>query len=246
MNSETEQQTEYDFTEYPESTESYVLRSGKLTVTLTKDGRLESVASDAVSYLSNQSGLSFSVVADTKQGNIWDTDPDAKGNKRFDDTDALVKVIEATDSRVSLYHEVEGVFGLLRHYTLRGETLTMDAVIYNEMADGTVISVTPMCVDGLQCKKKPLDCVWPYKEGRIYRNGNITDGEKNNGAATVSAHYPTPMSMQYAVLFDEERSIYFAKRLPLTRNPVRCWISFSQVEFLIPATSEIMAILLNR
>lgn len=209
MNSETEQQTEYDFTEYPESIEGYVLRSGKLTVNITKDGRLESVASDAVSYLSNQSGLSFSVVADTKQGNIWDTDPDAKGNKVFDDTDALVKVVEATDSRVSLYHEVEGVFGLLRHYTLRGETLTVDAVIYNEMADGTVISVTPMCVDGLQCEKKPLDCAWPYKEGRIYRNGNITDGKIINGATTVSAHYPTPMSMQYAVLFDEERSIYF-------------------------------------
>ena len=197
-----------------DSVEGYILKSAGLTVEISKTGAITSVSGSGTEYVKYSGNGSFFVKLDPVQGNIWKTDPDSSLNVVRTDADVSTRFTALSRNSVTLASVLNGEFELVRRYVLDNQRLTVTSEIRNVSGNGTVIAVTPVILMGIRSGgRRPLNCAWPYHEGQVYYNGNIGI-EAVNGTKSVSAHYPTPLSMQYVSLFDDSRSVYFGVHDP--------------------------------
>lgn len=192
----------------------FSLENEFVKVNIGKKGEILSIVSNdgSIEYLDNQEAQAFSIKIDANESDIWKTYPENENNIVLSEKDAIVKHFEKNDGVevVSVIRRESGTVVLKKHYSLDKGDLVIKTVIENRLGEGTVVTASPVIMNGVRSGARSMNCLWPFKTGTLYKLGNIDNGVvTDDGGRMVSESYPTPISMQTVILYDNNHCVSY-------------------------------------
>lgn len=157
------------------------------------------------------SDCGYAITVNLASGDIWaaQTEEQILRQQDVEQTVSIDRTADGQTMHVHGEHPVNDGWILVDQYiTLQndGAMATWTMEIDNRTANATVLAASPVQLDGLQDGSQPLNLLWPDKEGKLY-TAVLT--EESNAGSTLTASYPSPMSMQYLLLYNDAESLYF-------------------------------------
>ena len=190
------------------------LENDELIVTIGQNGEILSVTTKfcTVTYQNAATADAFSLTLDPATDNIWDTDPEGKGNRVLTEADAIIKHVVGENSVevISVIRSKAGSVVLRKTFSLNGSDLKIESTVENRLDTGVVIAATPIYLQGVTSRKKAMNCLWPYKTGTLCKLGIISGGiPTGDGGTMLKESYPTPISMQLVTLYDDYKTVSY-------------------------------------
>lgn len=155
---------------------------------------------------------SFYLTVNVGTGDIWQT---ARGKELMltaQDAPAEIQLtkqnnVQILDIRQTFQLE-DGQIIVHREVTLEDTcpVARFDMHIQNACDHAVVVRAETVRLEGLNDSKQGRSLLWPYQKGQIYAGALQAE---NQLTKALNASYPSPMSMQYAALYDDTSGLYY-------------------------------------
>ncbi len=158
------------------------------------------------------SDCGYEITVNLASGDIWEMARMEELVLRQQDVEQSISIEDTADGQTMHIHGEHAVNdGLVlvdQYITMKNDDsmITWTMEIDNRTTDAAVITASTVQLAGLQDSQQPLNLLWPDKEGKIY-TAVLTD--ESNAASSLTASYPSPMSMQYLMLYNDTESLYY-------------------------------------
>lgn len=150
----------------------------------------------------------YRLTVNTTTGDIWKTVRGDTVTLAPEDARSVDCIREGQSLRFTHVHTVnEGTITVVQTWTLADGEIVLDTRIDNACTDAVVTDVVALVLDQISEAEDALSLLWPDKEGAMYPQ--VMQGAQER-KVSLSACYPSPMSMQYLALYNGEESLYFA------------------------------------
>ncbi len=154
----------------------------------------------------------YEITVNLASGDIWEAARMEKVVLRPQDAEQTISIENTADGQTMHIHGEhtvnDGLVLVDQSITMKKDAsmVTWTMEIDNRTTNAAVITASPVRLAGLRDGQQPMNLLWPDKEGKLY-TAVLT--EKSNAAASLTASYPSPMSMQYLMLYNDTESLYF-------------------------------------
>lgn len=160
----------------------------------------------------NGSDCGYEITVNLASGDIWESARMKKLVLRPQDTAQIISIEDTGNEQtahIHAEHSVNDGLIVVDQYIMLEKDASMTVwtmEIDNRTTDAAVITASPLRLKGLQDGEQPLNLLWPDKEGKLY-TAVLT--EQSSAPSSLTASYPSPMSMQYLMLYNDTESLYF-------------------------------------
>lgn len=185
------------------------LRDDVLTAVVDEHGRLVQMENNRTGrqWLTD-AAQGYQLTVNTSTGDIWKT---VRGNTVTlspEDAQSVSCTQDGQSVQITHVHQVnDGTITVTQTWTLVSGALTLDTQIDNGCTDAVVTDAVVLVLEGIPDAEEALSLLWPDKEGALYQQ--VMQGAKEK-RVSLSASYPSLMSMQYLTLYNGTESLYFA------------------------------------
>ncbi|MBQ4075599.1 MAG: hypothetical protein IJD39_10420 [Clostridia bacterium] len=228
--------------------EDLILQDENLRVVFQKDGAITEISNPQTGdiLLSGQGGDIFRVTIDASAKNIWRAQPSGYATVVMTGNDAAT-TLEKGDQSIAFTHAISlkkaGNVTFKRVFSLKDGVLRLASHIENGLSKGVVIYADPVVLSGFD---HSLHITWPYHEGEHYE---YAAQQAAQGQMTLTASYPSPLSMQWVSLYNGKTSLYFSvhdpdavyKTFTFSGNAGAAELSCAQSPFLKPGAGASLA-----
>lgn len=154
----------------------------------------------------------FYLTVNVGTGDIWQT---ARGKELMltaQDAPAEIQLIKQDNVQIldirQTFQLEDGQIIVHREVTLEDTcpVARFDMHIQNACDHAVVVRAETVRLEGLNDSKQGRSLLWPYQEGQIYAGALQAE---NQLTKALNASYPSPMSMQYAALYDDTSGLYY-------------------------------------
>ncbi|MBQ7455335.1 MAG: hypothetical protein IJS53_02725 [Clostridia bacterium] len=186
----------------------YELRDGRAAFRFSESGALLSVVDETTgqTLLSGNGGDGAHLTVDLSATSIWRAQTEGSGVTVLTLSDAVTSAEQREDALVftSVFTvRKRGEIVMRRTFTLSGGQLALACEIENNLSKGVVVFASPLTLSGLS---EGYAMTWPWHEGERYENAA---GAALKDGLSLSAVYPSPLSMQFVAFYNGRSSLYF-------------------------------------
>lgn len=190
-----------------------VLEDEGLRAVFSDSGALTEVTdlTTGTTLLSGTGGDAFRVTIDASAKNIWRAQTNGSATVVMTVADATTAVT-AGENTVTFDHVISlkkaGDVKFQRTFTLQNGQITVSSKLENGLSKGVVIFADPVVLSGLDAS---LSLTWPNHEGENYVDAVQ---KASQGQLSLSATYPSTLSMQWVSLYNGTSSLYYGVHDP--------------------------------
>lgn len=200
-------------TEQMNTNGEYCLSSSGITLSFDESGRLVRLtnSSNGRQWLCGGDN-GYLITVNTSTGDIWKTNRGEEIILRPDDAQPVISLLNTENGQaleIQRTHAVpDGTITVTQRITLLADSscAAFDMTIDNHSENAAVTQAEPIRLTGLKDGEEALNLLWPDKEGKLY---TAVMTKNSDASQTLSANYPSLMSMQFLTLYNQQESLYF-------------------------------------
>ncbi len=156
--------------------------------------------------ISGMGGAGVRLTVDLSATNIWRAQTQGSGVTILTLSDAVTSVEQRENELIftSVFTvRKRGEIVMLRTFSLEDGKLVLNCDLENNMSKGIIVFASPLTLSGLP---EGYKMTWPWHEGECYENA-VKDAL--DGGLSLSAVYPSPLSMQFVSFYNDKSTLYF-------------------------------------